>query len=145
MKTLSVVKYLDVPEEVCLPFSPRYIFLSTIDALRLQGSEETFHGRIVPAVSFPAHRSYDSIRPEFFLVLPAGVLAPSVGVEDQPTTRLSFGYGPVKGFRYKVRVDTVPCRPSNYGPGEVLSRRWPRLFLVCHAHAWLRLVLPGGP
>ena len=82
MKSFPVVKYLDVLENICPRLFPGAVFPAAVDPFALHGPEEALHGRVVPAVALPAHGSYDSVAPEFHLVLPAGVLAAPVGMKD---------------------------------------------------------------
>ena len=55
-----------------------------------QATEEAFHGRVVPAVSFAAHTAFHFEEIEYFSVSLGGILGASVGVVQQSFFGLSF-------------------------------------------------------
>lgn len=75
MPSARVVEALDVVEHLRAGFIAGAVNLA-VDALEFQGREEALHGRIVPDVPGPAHRTGDAVVGQQALKLLAGVCDP---------------------------------------------------------------------
>jgi PAS domain S-box-containing protein len=86
MLALPVVKNLDVFKGGSLDLGRRRV-VNTLQPLVLEAVEPALRRRIVPAVSFPAHRAGHAVRLELVLKGMAGILASPVGGVQQPRHR----------------------------------------------------------
>ena len=55
MQTFAVIIYTYVLEDACPGFFPGPIFPAAVNPLCLHGTEEAFHGGIVPEVTLPTN------------------------------------------------------------------------------------------
>ena len=83
MQAAGIVEALDVAEQVPSGFGPGGVD-PVMDPLGLEGVEEAFHGRVVPAVALAAHRGRDPRPGEGQPIGLGGVLDAAVGMMDQP-------------------------------------------------------------
>src|SRR5215210_6397989 len=109
MTTITIVEPLDVLEHLSSRFSSCAIPL-TMNALVLQAVEETFGGRIVPAVALATHRAAHCIVGQLGLKGFTGILHASVGVMKQPWRR------PAPKPSHAQRITSQPS-------GEILLQR----------------------
>ena len=81
MTTTAVIKHFNVFEQVRHGFAMRAI-PRAVNPLVLQAVEEAFRRRIVPTISFAAHRAAHPVRGQLALEVVAGVLAASDALID---------------------------------------------------------------
>jgi len=84
-----------------------------VNELDLERGEETLRHCVVPAVAAPAHAADDPLAAEGRLVVAAGVLAPPVGVMQQPLARSAARQRHAEGVERELLGDPVAHRPAD--------------------------------
>ena len=87
------------------------------DQLGFQGFEERFHGRIIIAVSFSAHRHSKALIPQAFLIVVTAILTASVCVVNASRCRLTQIDRHVERADRKVLLHTIANGPLRRGSG----------------------------
>src|SRR3954470_12285300 len=67
MSPLTIVEDFDVLEDVA-PGLVAGLVVAMMDQFGLQAVEEALHGRVVPAVTFAAHRTHHAVLGQFLLI-----------------------------------------------------------------------------
>ena len=88
-----------------------------MDEFRLDGAPEALSDGVVPAVALAAHAAQHFVDVEGTPVVAAGVLAPSIGVVNQPRRRAPRGNGHGKRIEAQLTVDGRAHCPANDGAG----------------------------
>jgi len=83
LQALPSIEYLDILRNIlyCLPPGP---VPAMIGQFLLECSPETFHRRIVVAITFPAHRCYEAMPFQNIPEIMGAVLTATVGVVQKP-------------------------------------------------------------
>lgn len=97
MTTTAVIKHFDVFEQVRDGFAMRAI-PRAVNPLVLQAVEEAFRRRVVPTISFAAHRAAHPVRGQLALEVVAGVLTASIRMMQRA------GRGPAAEPRHRQRI-----------------------------------------
>src|ERR1700674_1230130 len=86
-------------------------------ALVLQAVEKTFAGRVIPAISFAAHRREHSVRGELLLKIVAAILAAAIRVMNQPRRRAPTEPCHAQGVDHQLLGHPLAHRPAYDLPG----------------------------
>ena len=87
-----------------------------------QGSKETFHGGIIPAVGAAAHAAGDPVFFQELLVVIASVLAASVGVRQQPLAWQTSLHRQLQRIDHEASFHVFGQGPADHTPRvEVLN------------------------
>src|SRR3954462_11597640 len=82
--------------------------------LTLEGSEEAFHGGVVPAVALATHAGCDSVATKDPLVVVAGILHPAVGVVDEAGGWFPSGDGFFQYLAARGSIKALAGSPANH-------------------------------
>src|SRR5659263_249240 len=118
--TLPIVEHLDVIEQVP-PGLRSCGVVPMMNPILFQRREETLRHRVVVTVPLAAHAAD---QPVFFQqgpVIPAGVLAPAVGVVEQPPGRTTARQGHPQRVQGQFPGDSRTHRPAHHRSGEKIE------------------------
>src|SRR3954453_5659525 len=96
MEALAVIESFDKVEDRLARLGPSFE-AAAVDQFLFERAPEGFHGGVVIAASFAAHRGEGFCVGQGTAKISAGVLAATVGVEDQFWRRLAMGLSHVPG------------------------------------------------
>ena len=106
------------PGEDCCPGLLSGRERGSVHLFLLETGKEALRRSIIPAVAFAAHAAYDPGFLEPFLVIVAGVLAPSVAVTEHTLAGISACNRHFQGRENQAALDLVVHRPAHNAPGE---------------------------
>jgi hypothetical protein len=122
MQSFPVVEDFDVLEQSHVQLvSCGPVF--AVGELALDRSPQTFRDRIIPTVSFPAHRTDHVIITEVFLVVMTGVLTATIGVVDKSWRRVPSGDGIVESGEAQLITHVGRGGPADHGPAVAVDDR----------------------
>ena len=97
MGALAIIEHFDVIEELAARLSARGE-VATVNEFQFEGALEAFHGGVVVAVAFAAHRSHQAGIIQRSPVIAAGILDPTIGVQKQIGGRIPVPEGHAQSF-----------------------------------------------
>lgn len=102
----------DVVQNILLSLVPGLVAAPAYPLL-LQGAEEAFRHRIVPAVALAAHAAEEAVQRQQLSHRLAGILRAPVGVEDQARLRESLTDSAPQGVTDEARLHALAHAPAN--------------------------------
>jgi hypothetical protein len=120
MKSLTIVISFDVREQV-MPRSILALIASLMHEFRFDSAEATFHWRVVPAISLPAHGLDHPGCAEKLAVMSGGVLAAAIRVVNQARRRFLSLDGHSEGRDSQLRPHMLTHRPANDLAGKKIE------------------------
>jgi hypothetical protein len=120
VQPLTIIVSFDIGEQVSFCFFTREI-IAVVNKFDFQRSKAAFHGRVIPAVSFPAHGLNHPGCVDDLPVITGGILAAAIGMVDQTGRRLLPLDGHHQGRSGQFHPHVVPHRPANNLPGAKIE------------------------
>lgn len=116
MSSARVVESVDILKERGLCFSPGCPCVPP-DQFGFQGFEEGLNGRIIIAITFPAHRHLKSLLAQAFLIVMTAILAAAIGVMNTARCWLTQIDRHVEGTDGEILLHAIADRPADDAPG----------------------------
>jgi len=119
VETVAVIKHLDEVEdgEAGLVSS---LEGAPIDQFLFEGAPERFHGGVVVTVAFPAHGRECMAAGQSVTEITTGILAATVGVEDQLGSRLAVSQSHIPSREDELGVDVLAHGPADDAATEAV-------------------------